>query len=176
MRAPMGRPNGVACGQPGPAVRASAFTGFTAFAGFVPASSSGRSGQCSAGGRQFSCHEVLPHHTIQQYRALSGPPHGRNPLCPLCWPHRLEITKPGPREQRLARAMGAALRSLQATPYRDSKMANTLLELKMCVSTNWLHSSLAPSASIAPSNAHQLSTSCCPASSTCCSDVDRHRS
>jgi hypothetical protein len=35
----MGRPNGVACGQPGPAVRASAFTGFTAFAGFVPASS-----------------------------------------------------------------------------------------------------------------------------------------
>ena len=41
--------------------------------------------------------------------------------------------------------------------YVASKIANTLFELKTCVSTNSLHTSLAPSASIAPSSGHQLS-------------------
>lgn len=51
--------------------------------------------------------------------------------------------------------------------HRASYTARTLFELKMCVSTNSLHSSLAPSASMAPSSAHQFKTSCWPASSTC---------
>jgi len=63
--------------------------------------------------------------------------------------------------------------NFQVRRYRDSNIAKTLLELNTCVSTNWLHSSLASSASMAPTSAHQLSTSCCPASSTSFNDVER---